>query len=301
MDTERDVTRLVQSWLRTDEHESADRVLDNVLALLDATPQRRSWWPARRIAPMNVFAKLAAAAAAVAVVALFAIIAIPHSSGGIGGSSAPPSLTPSPSISAPPGPSSSPVAAVFPPDGKLAIGSHSMTRGGVQLSIDVPTAEWHSEQGFFINKDIAVRPEWASFLFWDPSPLGVYADPCTHELGPSVGPSTADLAAAVSTKPGINLVGGPSDVMVGGRAAKYVVIKVPENAKCLAGDGGFYLWHADVNQGEVRYATALGVTLRVWIVDVDRTRLFIEAESFKEAGPNVGREIQKVVDSIQFE
>ena len=50
MDTERDVTRIVRSWLRTDEHESADRVLDNVLALLDATPQRRSWWPARRIA-----------------------------------------------------------------------------------------------------------------------------------------------------------------------------------------------------------------------------------------------------------
>ena len=39
MDTERDVTRIVQSWLRTDEHESADRVLDDVLALLDATQQ----------------------------------------------------------------------------------------------------------------------------------------------------------------------------------------------------------------------------------------------------------------------
>ena len=49
MSTERDVTRIVRSWLRTDEHESADRVLDTVLDLLDATPQRRSWWPARRI------------------------------------------------------------------------------------------------------------------------------------------------------------------------------------------------------------------------------------------------------------
>ena len=64
MATERDVTRIVQSWLRTDEHESADRVLDNVLALLDATPQRRSWWPARRFADMNITAKLATAAAA---------------------------------------------------------------------------------------------------------------------------------------------------------------------------------------------------------------------------------------------
>ena len=59
MSTDRDATRIVRSWLRTDEHESADRVLDTVLALLDATPQRRAWWPARRIADMNTFAKLA--------------------------------------------------------------------------------------------------------------------------------------------------------------------------------------------------------------------------------------------------
>ena len=45
----------------------------------------------------------------------------------------------------------------------------------------------------------------------------------------------------------------------------------------------------------------LGVTLRVWIVDVDGTRLFIEAETFKEAGPKVEPEIQAMVDSIQFE
>ena len=45
-----DTTRIVRSWLRMDEHESADRVLDVVLDSLDATPQRRPWWPARRIA-----------------------------------------------------------------------------------------------------------------------------------------------------------------------------------------------------------------------------------------------------------
>ena len=30
MTTDRDMTRIVRSWLRTDEHESADRVLDGV-------------------------------------------------------------------------------------------------------------------------------------------------------------------------------------------------------------------------------------------------------------------------------
>ena len=40
MKSDPDLARTVRSWLRTDENESADRVLDNVLGLLDTTPQR---------------------------------------------------------------------------------------------------------------------------------------------------------------------------------------------------------------------------------------------------------------------
>ena len=37
MSTDRNPTRIVRSWLRSDEHESADRVLDAVLDQLDTT------------------------------------------------------------------------------------------------------------------------------------------------------------------------------------------------------------------------------------------------------------------------
>ena len=64
MSTDRDTTRIVRSWLRTDEHESADRVLDAVLDQLDTTPQRRAtWWPARRIESMNTMLRFGIAAA----------------------------------------------------------------------------------------------------------------------------------------------------------------------------------------------------------------------------------------------
>lgn len=53
MSTDRDTTRIVRSWLRTDEQESADRVLDAVLARLDTTPQRRAGWLARRYSFMK--------------------------------------------------------------------------------------------------------------------------------------------------------------------------------------------------------------------------------------------------------
>ena len=299
MGTERDVTRIVRSWLLVDEHESADRVLDSVLSLLDTTPQRRSWWPARRITEMNTFAKLAIAAAAVVVVAVVGINLLP-AIGGVGPGG--PVATPSPSPSPSPSPASSLApAADFPPDGPLTAGRHSMTRGGVRLSIDVPASGWHSEQGFFINKDAGVGPNGASFLFWDPSPIGVYADPCAHDVSPPAGPSTADLAAAVATLPGTDLVSGPTDVTVGGHPAKLVVVSVREDASCAAGDGGFYLWYGDIASGEIHFASALGETVRVWIVDVNGTRLVIEGESYKGSGPEIEAEIQQIIDSIQFE
>jgi hypothetical protein len=58
MNTDRDTTRIVRSWLQTDEYESADHVLDTVLDQLDTTPQRRAGWLGRRLPTMNNTAKL---------------------------------------------------------------------------------------------------------------------------------------------------------------------------------------------------------------------------------------------------
>jgi hypothetical protein len=95
MSQQRDVTRLVRSWIREDQHESADRILGVVLDRLDTTPQRRSWWPAWRSNRMNTSIKLIAAAAAVLVVAVAGYQFLPRS-GGVGGE---PTVAPSPSPS----------------------------------------------------------------------------------------------------------------------------------------------------------------------------------------------------------
>lgn len=97
MTTEHDPrTRIVLSWLREDLHENAERVLLRALDEVDATPQRRSWWPAWRSNRMNTYAKLLVAAAAVLVLGVAGYQLLPHS-GGIGGqpTTAPP---PSPSV-----------------------------------------------------------------------------------------------------------------------------------------------------------------------------------------------------------
>ena len=314
MNTDRDMTRIVQSWLRRDEHESADQVLDDVLALLDATPQRRPWRPARRSADMNRVAKVAIAAAAVVVVAVVGINLLP-TPGGVGG----PTATVTTTVTLSPSPSPSPAEPVFPPAGPLAAGTHWMTRGlsregpgfccgGTRLSFEVPGG-WHSAQPGFIDKDGGPGPDGASLLFWDFRPAGVYADPCAHRIRPVDGTSAAELAAAVATVPGTKLVSGPSTVSVDGRYSRRVTITIPLDARCPAGDGGFYLWYALGGRGSPcdgiapcpRYPTELGVTIRVWIVDLGGSLLFIEAESYKDAGPNVEQEIQAIINSIRFD
>jgi hypothetical protein len=298
LSTDRDTTRIVRSWLRTDEHESADQVLDNVLGLLDATPQRRAWWPARRIATVNTVSRVAIAAAAVVVVAVVGINLLPSTGGFAGGSAA--SSAPSPTPPARP----SPTAADFPPAGDLAIGRHPMVREGVRFSVNVAVPGWRSQQGFEFIKGTEGKPDGAGFLFWTVTPDNVYADPCAQRpLTPAAGPGIASLANAVSTIPGTKLVSGPTDVTVGGYPAKRTVITIPEDADCVAVPIGFKLWYDDrMGTAAGRFPTVLPSTMRVWIIDVDGKIVWIDGETYvEEASPTLEREMQQMIDSIQFE
>jgi hypothetical protein len=300
MHSEPDVTRVVRSWLRTDEHESADRVLDNVLNLLDTTQQRRSWWPAWRLSDMHTYAKFAIAAAAVVVVAVVGINLLPASGGGGGGGLV---VSPSPSPTPRPSASSTP-ASEFPPPGPLAAGTHRAVIDGVPLSFIVPSPGWTSpEGGNSINKGEYGQSDSLSVIFWWSAPENVYADPCAHTpLSPPPSTTAAGLAAAVATIPGTDLVTGPSSIDVDGHPARYVVLKIREDLGCDPKTA--YLWYDESSGGASggwRWASALGTTIRVWIVDVDGKLVWIDGETFKGAGPELGQEINKLIDSIKFE
>ena len=301
MTADRDTTRIVRSWLRTDEHESADRVLATVLALLDATPQRRSRWPARRIADMNLYAKLAIVAAAVLVVAVIGMTMLPAGGRVGGGPAATPTLqTPTPTTPTPQ-PSPPSPAADFPLNGDLAIGPHSMVREGVPFSMSVVAPGWVSQQGFeFVNGPVGA-PDGASFIFWGETPDNVYGDPCAHTpLAPAAGPGIANLASAVSRIPGTQLVSGPSDVTVGGRLAKRIVIAIPEDIDCSA--ASFKLWYDDgMGPASGRWPTVLPSTMSIWIIDVDGMLVWIDVETYKNTSPALEGEMQQMIDSIEFE
>jgi hypothetical protein len=297
MSTDRDTARVVRSWMDEGVTELPERVLDSVLDQLPATPQRRAiWLPARRIANMNTLAKIAIAAAAVAVVAVVGFNLLPTSSG-LGGSGA--AVSPSPTAPPSPSPSSTPMAAdVLDVQPVAGDAPYSVTVQGVRLSFNVSTPGWESHGGPYISKSVLRGQAAEAIIFWAGFPDGDSADPCAPPLGQSVGPSAADLARAVSTAAGTELVTGPSDVTVGGHAAKRLVLTVLEDVGC--DPGYFYSWDP-FSRGALWLETKAGDTIWVWIVDVDGTRLFIAGETRSDAGSELEDEIQQIVNSIQFE
>jgi hypothetical protein len=134
-------------------------------------------------------------------------------------------------------------------------------------------------------------------IYWTSFPDGDYADPCARLLPLSIGASAAKLSTAVSRAPGTKLVKGPSDVTLGGLPAKHVVLTIRKNVGC--NPGFFFTWRA-VDGGTLWTNTRVGDTIRVWIVTVNKTRLFIAAMTNANATPDLKKEIQQVVESIRF-
>ena len=75
-------------------------------------------------------------------------------------------------------------------------------------------------------------------------------------------------------------------------------MRIPEDIGCKP--DSFFLWYVPT-AGKARYATAIGSTIRTWIVDVDGTTIWFDAETYEGAGYEPGQEIQAIVDSMWFE
>ncbi|MEA2651955.1 MAG: hypothetical protein QOI85_1676 [Chloroflexota bacterium] len=289
MSTDRDTTRIVRSWLRSDQHESANRVLDSVLDQLDTTPQRRAWWPARRLPSMNQAMRIALASAAVVVVALigFTVFRGP----GIG--SRPIARTPSPTAA--PSPVALPVAGTALTPGSYVIGD--LFPINVTMDLGENWGVWGS-----------VAPDVAAVYQETPDPPdgrgiivvlvdNLYADPChptDGQLDPSLGPSVDDLATALTTQPSTD-ASEPIDVTLDGYSGKYLEYTMTGITEACP--GGLTRWPSSEGPRQALD----GEHDQVWIVDVDGVRLVIDAFSFRDTPAASMTEVRQIVESMQIE
>jgi hypothetical protein len=295
MSTDRDVNRIVRSWLEEGVTTLPDRVLDDVLDRVPATPQRRSSWPVRRFARMNNFARLAIAAAAVVVVAIVGYNMLPGSRGA-GGLSPTPTPTPSPTPVATPSPTPVATPQVLA-DGPLEAGAVVARLGpGESMSATFTVPEgWEGFQGGCVLPVTGtVAPDGMGICFLEVA--GLYSDPCHGSAGDGdipVGPSAEDLANALAEQTAYEAT-APTEVTLSGYAGMRVDLQLPSDvASC--DNGEFFPWAGSI------YAQGPDHRWHLWILDVEGERVIIVSTDFAGTSAQDQAEQQAIVDSIQIE
>ena len=293
MSTDRDTTRIVRSWLRTDEHESADRVLDAVLDQIDTTQQHRARWPAWRMPVINKFVTIGLGTAVVVVVVAglgFGLMQAGTTGHG-------PSQAPSPSASWT-------SAAQFPsfpgPPRPVDAGIYSVGsdffHAPVTVSFVVP-AGWLSctnNAGLLCPADGT-----GGVIIWVVT--NVVADPCDNTAlrNPAVGPTVEDLVTAISSLPW-SAITPPTDITVDGFRGMELEVTAPPSSPCVGMDG-FATWTTTLTP-DMAADVSPGERIRLRILDVDGTRVVIEGHYALGTTSSQDRaEINAIIDSVRIE
>jgi hypothetical protein len=300
MPTDRDMTRIVRSWIEEGATALPERVLDAVLDQVPATPQRRSWWPSRRSSDMNSILKVALAAAAVVVVALVGVNLVPRSSGPGG---APATVAPTPTIT--PSASVAPSSVPSLPVGRLEPGTYRIddpSDTAVPYTVTVP-AGWSGRSDGYVYKNGDAPGELGLSPF---NVTHVYADACNAKgTLTEIGPTVDDLLQALADQEGSD-ASTPVDTAIGGFPAKRVEMSIPADldmSTCDQTDLLIQIW-ADAAESTF-FAVPVEEVLRgfpVDVVDVDGTRAVLLTGNAPgaESSPSDIAELEAIVDSITF-
>jgi hypothetical protein len=289
--TDQDTSRIVRSWLRTDEYESADRVLHAVLDRLDTTPQgRATWWPARRLPDMNNTAKLALGAAAVVVAALLGINFLLPGGPSIGG----PGTLNEPSMAPEPTPTALRASEVQLEPGTYV--SHPLVSNlSLAVTFRVPDG-WQAYDARTLvplGENSTQGPDGAAFGLLEIS--GIYSDPCDSLGDPDIdaGTTAEDLADAFGAQTAYEA--SVADITLDGYSGKQVELQLPSEFDAACPRDEYFVF------GGGPYAQGADNRWHFTILDVAGSRLVIFSHDFAGT-PASGRAVlQSIVDSIEIE
>ena len=291
MSTDRDTTRIVRSWLRAEENESADRVLGTVLDRLDTTPQRRATsWPVRRLPELNTTAKLALGAAAVVVAALLGINFLLPGGPNTGGPG--PSLAPEPSVT--PGPTPAALHAADPLEPGVYVVRPLTSNPALAVTFTVPDG-WQALDARSLvplGDDSTEGPDGAALTFSEVS--GIYSDPCDSFGSPDVdaGSTAEDLADAFGAQSAYEA--SVTDITLDGYSGKQVELQLPSEFDATCRRDEYVVF------GGGPYAQGTDNRFHFTILDVESSRLVIFSQDFAGTPASIKADLQSIVDSIEI-
>jgi hypothetical protein len=224
--------------------------------------------------------------------------------------------TPTPTSTLTPTAVPSEAADINPPAGVLEPGrTYHASRGSVAFMFAVPSGwQFHDSFAFRGHPESPEHTEiWIYTTDWmyggpDHLPMtpAVFDDPCVHDNFGSFEASLAGQAEAFASIPRIELVSGPAEVTVGGRAGRVATIGIPAADLGCRTSEFWLMFNAGCGAPTLdcsNYPNWTGEAIREWFVDVDGQILNIRAQIRypDEASSDLDVEIQQIVDSIQFE
>jgi hypothetical protein len=171
---------------------------------------------------------------------------------------------------------------------------------GVSFSFSASADGWARFGGLYLSKNIVGSQGAEAIIFWARHPVGEFARLCGRPESAPIGYTAAQVAEGLATGvAGTELVSGPTDVTVGGLAAKQVVLFVRDDLAC--GPGYFYTWEGEDARGGSLWGTnLLGDTITIWILEIEGERFIIASETHVSADAELLAETQQIVDSIEF-
>jgi len=163
--------------------------------------------------------------------------------------------------------------------------------------VEVPEG-YGSPGGWVVDRGADGDPEnYGSVGFW--SVQAVVRDPCEGVTTYDPGPGVRDLATALSGQKGVETT-APRPVTIDGRSGLYLEVRFPTDESRIIGcnSSEYHLWRTDA--GDYYGSDIAGTVSRLWILDVDGTRVVMVADTTPGEDAAATAEVLGIAASTHF-